>query len=177
MTDILHSLDSRFFGRDSADNFVSKGNIIIPDAQKIYRNVATVSVTSAQILALNATAIPVVAAPGANLAIVPYLTVLKHSGGTAYAGIATGEDWVLKYTNASGAQISGVIETTGFLDQTSAQIRIVGRPGSTGSTAGDIAPVANAAIVLHQLVGEIITGNFPVLVRVFYDVIDTSFTG
>jgi len=176
MPDILQSIDNRLLGRDANNNFVSNDRIIITDSQKLYKGVTTVSVTSAQILALNATPVSIVPAQGANLAIVPYLTIFKHSGGTAYAAIAAGEDWVLKYTNSSGAQVTGVVETTGFLDQTSAQIRTVGRPGATGSTAGDIAPVANAAVVLHQLVGEITTGNFPVLVRCFYDVIATDFT-
>jgi hypothetical protein len=133
-------------------------------------------ITSAQILALNATAISVIAAPGAGLAIIPIRMALYKPAGTAYAGVAAGEDLVLKYTNSSGAQCSGVVETTGFLDQTTAQTRMVGMPGSTGTTAGDYAPVANAAVMIHLLSGEIITGDTDLHLKVWYDIISTVFT-
>lgn len=138
------------------------------------RGVATQTVTSAQVLALNATPITIIPAPGANLAIVPNIVVIRHAGGTAYGGIATGEDLVLKYTNGSGAQCSSVIETVGFLDQTTAQIRAARGPGSVGSTAGDFVLTANAAVVLHLLVGEITTGNFALNVWCQYDIVPTT---
>lgn len=140
------------------------------------RGVATVKVTSAQLLALNATPQTIVPALGAGLAACVRRVVLYKPAGTAYAGIAAGEDLVLKYTNGSGAQCSSVIETTGFLDQTTAQTRVATSPASTGSTAGDVTPVANAAIVLHLLSGEITTGDSDLYVRVHYDVVDTVFT-
>ena len=134
------------------------------------------TITSAQLLALNATPQTVLAAQGSGIAIVPTRLIVYKPAGTAYAGIAAGEDLVLKYTNGSGAQCSGVIETTGFLDQTSAQVRYVGMPGSTSTTAGDVTPVANAAVVLHLLSGEITTGDQPLYLRMLYDVIPTVFT-
>jgi hypothetical protein len=131
-------------------------------------------ITSAQVLALFTTPITVIAAPGAGLAIVPLRMQLYKPAGTAYAAVAAGEDLVLKYTNASGAQCSGVVEATGFMDQATAQTRMVGMPGATGSTAGDYAPVANAAVVLHLLTGEITTGTSDLIARVWYDVITTT---
>lgn len=133
-------------------------------------------VTSAQLLALFATPQTIVPAQGAGVAVIPHRVAIHKPAGTAYGGIAAGEDLVLKYTNASGAQCSSVIETTGFLDQTTAQTRYAGMPASTGSTAGDVAPVANAAVVLHLLVGEITTGDSPLHVEVLWDVIRTAFT-
>lgn len=130
------------------------------------------TITTAQLLALNATPITVVAAPGASKAVIPLGMVLYHAGGTAYAGIAAGEDLVLKYTNGSGVQCSGQVETTGFLDQTTTQTRYVG-PFASVSAVADITPVANAVVVLHLLTAEITTGNFALLVRVFYKVIPT----
>lgn len=140
------------------------------------KGVATTTITSTQLLALNATAQSVVPALGAGLACVPYRVAIYKPAGTAYAGVASGEDLVLKYTNASGAQCSSVIETTGFLDQTTAQTRVAGFPGSTTTTAGDVTPVANSAVVLSLLSGEITTGDSPLYVRVWFDVIDTVFT-
>jgi hypothetical protein len=131
--------------------------------------VATVTVPSAQVLALFATPRTIIAAPGANLAIVPHLVAIRHAGGTAYAGVAAGEDLVLKYTDASGGTCSDNIETTGFIDQTGAQIRVASVPTN-------ITPVANAAVVLHLLSGEVTTGNFDLIVRVWYEIIPTNFT-
>lgn len=134
------------------------------------------TITSAQLLALNATPQSILAAQGASLAIIPLRVAIYKPAGVAYAGIASGEDLVLKYTDGSGAQCSSVIETTGFLDQTTAQTRVAGMPGSVTTTAGDYAPVANAAVVLHLLSGEITTGDQPLYVRLWYDVLKTVFT-
>lgn len=140
------------------------------------KGVATVTVTSAQLLALNATPQTIVPALGAGMCCIPTRVAIQKPAGVAYAGIAAGEDLVLKYTNGSGAQCSSVIETTGFLDQTTAQLRVATAPASTTTTAGDVTPVANAAVVLHLLSGEITTGDQPLYVRVWFDVIDSTFT-
>lgn len=146
-------LDGTLFGKDNV----------------LFNALSKATITSAQLLALNATARTVIAAPGAGLVAIPKLVAIYKPAGTAYAGIAAGEDLVLKYTDASGAQCSSVIETTGFLDQTTAQIRYAGPPGATGATAGSVAPVANAAVVLHLLVGEITTGDSDLIVWTYYD--------
>lgn len=138
--------------------------------------VTTTKVTSAQLLALNATPQTVIPALGAGLAAIPRLVQLYKPAGTAYAAVGAGDDLVLKYTNGSGAQCSSVIEATGFLDQTTAETRVTGLPGSTTTTAADVEPVANAVVVLHLLTGEVTTGDSDLYVRVWYDVIDTVFT-
>lgn len=144
--------------------------------QTLVGQVRTVKITSAQILAMFTTPITVLAAPGAGLAhVVERVSVYKPAG-TAYGGVAVGEDLVLKYTNAAGAQVSGVIETTGFLDQVTAQTRYVWAPATVGATAADITPVANAAVVAHLLAGEITTGTSDLYVRIWYDTIQTVYT-
>lgn len=134
------------------------------------------TISSAQVLALFGTPQTVVPAPGAGLAIVPYKVVIHKPAGTAYGGVAVGEDLVLKYTNASGAQVSAAMETTGFLDSASALTMVAGMPNATGSTPGGFLAVANAPVVLHLLVGEVTTGDSPLIVRVWYDVIRTAFS-
>lgn len=134
------------------------------------------TVTSAQVLALFGTPITVLPAPGSGIASIIKGVYIYKPAGTAYAGIASGEDLVLKYTNAAGQQVTSVIETTGFLDQTTAQRRYAHPVATTGSTAGDITPVDNAAVVLHLLVGEITTGDSPLYVEVHYDEVRTVFT-
>lgn len=120
-----------------------------------------ITVTSAQLLALNATPKTLKAAPGAGKALVPaWVEVWLDYNSAAYAGIAAGEDLTLNYTNGSGA-VLGTIETTGFLDQTADGRRIL-------ICSGEITPVANAALVLHLASAEIITGNSPLYVRMGY---------
>lgn len=130
----------------------------------VEEKVVKVLVTSAQILTLNASPVTLVAAPDTGNLIEFIAAVFYKPAGTAYSGIAAGEDLAIKYTNASGAQVNTSLETTGFLDQTTAQLRIT-RPIVTEYT-----PVANAPLVLHMLVGEITTGDSPLYVEVRYRV-------
>lgn len=165
------SLHGRFVGV----NRVKGGfyGTILGNDGAIFNALKKTTITSAQVLALFATPREIIPAPGAGLAIIPRRIGVYKAAGTAYAGIAAGEDLVAKYTNAAGAQCSGVVETTGFLDQATAQARWVGPPGSTGSTVADLNPVANAAIVLHLLTAEIITGTSDLIVWSYYDVVPT----
>ena len=123
-----------------------------------------VLVTSAQLLALNATPQTLVEAFGSDTVTEFVSAVVYKPAGTAYAGVASGENLAIKYTDGSGAQVCTDIETIGFLDQTTAQTRIA-RPIVTEYT-----PVQNAAIVLHLLSGEITTGTSPLVVTVYYRV-------
>lgn len=134
------------------------------------------TVTSAQLLALNATPIELVPAPATGFAHVVKRVIIHKAAGTAYAGIAAGEDLTVKYTNGSGALACGQIDATGFLDQTTAQTRVVGPIGSTGTTSADVTPVSAAALVLHMLVGEITTGDSDLSVRVEFDTIKLAVT-
>lgn len=138
--------------------------------QNTIEKCTTVKVTTAELLALNATPKTIIAAPDSGFAVIPNKMAIYKPAGTAYAGIAAGEDLVLKYTNASGAECSAQMETTGFLDQAGAETRYVGMP------AAAVEPVAAAAVVLHLLTGEITTGTSDLYVRVWYDIIQTTFT-
>lgn len=141
--------------------------------QHLIGETVAVTVPAASVLALNATPVTIIPAQGANIAVIPLMWNVFKASGTAYGGIAAGEDLVLKYTNGAGEQCSSVIETTGFLDQTTGQQRHAFAPASTGATAGSFTPVANAAVVLHLLSGEITTGDSSLQVRVWYTTIYT----
>ncbi len=134
-----------------------------------------VLLSSAELLALNATPQEILPAPGANLAIIFEGAVIHKPAGTAYAGIAAGEDLSFKYTNGAGAEVAQC-EATGFLDQATAQTRHV-RPHTAASGVSDKTPTAAAALVLHMLVGEITTGNSALHIRVFYRVVPTTAFG
>lgn len=129
----------------------------------------TVTLTSAQILALHTTPITVIASPGANKAVLIESVETRHAAGTAYANIAGGDDILLKYTDGSGAQCFTTIETTGYLDQATAQIRHY-----PNNTIGAHAPVA-AAVVVASLAGQIDTGDYDVLLRIRYRIVATNF--
>ncbi len=126
------------------------------------------TITSAQLLALNATPQIIVPAAPSGFANIFQGMALYKPAGTAYAGIAATEDLIAKYTDGSGQQVSGYVEPVGFLDQATAQRRYVGPVASIGTTtAGDITPLG-AAIVLHLAVGEIITGTSDLIVWAWY---------
>lgn len=123
-----------------------------------------VTVSSAELLALFTTPKTLVAAPGAGLAIVPVdASLFLDYGSTPYDGVAAGEDLAFKYTDASGGQLASV-ETDGFLTLSADAHREV-------IFTGTVTPTANAALVLHMLVGNIATGNSPLKVRVRYRVV------
>jgi hypothetical protein len=135
------------------------------------------TITSAQLLALNATPQIIVSAPPTGFANLFMGMALYKPAGTAYAGIAATEDLAAKYTDGSGQQVSAYVEPVGFLDQTTAQIRYVGPVASIGTTtAGDVTPVGAAAIVLQMLVGEITTGTGGLIVWAYFRRIPTVLT-
>lgn len=118
------------------------------------------------VVTLNATPKTLVPAPGAGKALVFTGAIFYLDfQTTAYDGIAAGEDLSIKYENAAGAEVAQV-EATGFMDATAKAVRYV-----FPKTTAAITPVANKALVLHMLTGEIATGDSPLKVRVFYKVI------
>lgn len=129
-----------------------------------------VTVSSAEILALNATPKTLVAAPGVGkiLQFIGALAVLDYNS-IAYDGIAAGEDLGIRYINGTGNFLAS-FEATGFLDQASDQIRIAPQysPLANNLTAAN----ENQPLVLHMSGGEIATGNSPVKIRIWYRVID-----
>lgn len=140
------------------------------------RGVSTTTITSTQLLALNATGIEVVPALGAGLAAVVTRWTVYKPAGTAYGGIASGEELQLKFTSNSGASVANAIETTGFLDSAAAITAAAGGLGSVGDTPTTLILLANTKIVCGLLSGEITTGNSPIYVRVWYDIVDTVYT-
>lgn len=129
---------------------------------------ALVTITTEELLALNATPKTLVAAPGSNKAVIPLdMTLMLDYNSAAYDGIAGGEDLELRHTNGAG-QLFATVETTGFLSATADAVRHIFPLAAACST-----PVANAALVLCLAGGEVATGNSPLKVRINYKIIDT----
>jgi hypothetical protein len=146
---------------------VISGGIVIPGVEPRSEH-ADVVITSAQVLALNATPIQLVAAPGTGKYIEFISSIIHKPAGTAYGGIAAGEDLSVKYTDGSGLELGGC-EATGFLDQAGAVTRNV-RAYRAASGVSEIIPTEDAALVMHMLVGEIITGDSNLNVQVEYKI-------
>lgn len=124
---------------------------------------ANVTISTAELLALNAVPKQLVAAPGAGKALILVdAQLMLDYATTAYDGVAAGEDLEIRYADGSG-QLAATIETTGFLDQAADTYRHI-----YPAAAAAIAPVANAALVMDLAVGEIATGDSPLKVRVRY---------
>lgn len=122
-----------------------------------------VTISTAELLALNAVPKQLVAAPGAGKALIMIdAQLMLDYNSAAYDGIAAGEDLEVRYTDGSG-QLVATIETTGFLDAVADAYRHI-----YPAAAAAIAPVANAALVLDLAAAEIATGNSPLKVRVRY---------
>lgn len=140
-----------------ADNAVTSAKLDVSTIQY-----AEVSLTNAQMLALRASPVTLVAAPGAGKLIEFVSAVLLFDYTAAYT--ETADNMAIKYTDGSGAAVSNTIEATGFVDATADTM--------TTATAKADAIVAksgseNKALVLHNTGdGEYGGGNASNAVRV-----------
>lgn len=130
----------------------------------------TVTITTAQVKLLATTGIQVVAAPGANLCVIPLGAQLYTAGGTAYTSV--GGTLRLYYDTSGTSSASGVVNQTGFLDQTTAQQRYMPPFGGTGSA--NIVPAVNTAIYLCASTTNPATGNYGINIRVQYKIVPST---
>lgn len=130
---------------------------------------AEVTLTAAQVKALKATPISLVAAPGADLAIVPVAINLVANYGGTNAFTESADDLSIGYSG--GAEIME-IESTGLIDQTNDEWRYI-----TFEHAETFIPEENTAVVITNLDDEIAgnaANNNTVAVRLYYRVVPTD---
>lgn len=142
------------------------GRIAGANVHKSLVEVTDTLITSAQVLALNATPITVVAAPGTNkyTEFLGAIVFLDYNSAAYVDDI--GEDLVFKYTDGSGAEVS--MQADGGLFDGTADAVVWMPPKGNNEAVPGVEMVANAVLVLHLLVGEWITGDSPLKVRVFH---------
>ncbi len=164
MTDLTQYTTDAGFLHDGGGVYLKNDAAIVTETLASGLSSSVVTLSAAQILALHTTGIEVIAAPGDGKAVIPRVIEMFYDHGTtAYGGIAGGDDFVLRYTNVSGG-IAATIETTGFIDQTSNQTRVV-------INSGSVTPTANAPLVI-ALAGAVTTGDGIVKIVVHsYDVV------
>jgi len=149
--------------------FTAKGAIATDDGSKTTISldsmiaVATVSISTAEMLALRATPKTLVAAPGAAYALEFISAVFIYDYAAVYT--ETSDNMAIRYTDGSGTAVSKTIETTGLLDASADKISVV------TPVATDPLLTANAALVLHNTGdGEFGGTGSPCRVKVTYRV-------
>ena len=127
-------------------------------------------IAPATMAAANTTPIEIVPSQGPNT-VIEYISgfMFYQFKSSAFTGVAGGEDLTIRYTDGSGATVSTTLETTGFLDATSSQLR------SFKAITTDYTPVAAAPLVLAIASGDFVTGDSPVIFKFIYRVHYTEF--
>lgn len=131
---------------------------------------SNVLVASSELLALATTPKELVAAPGAGLVNVFFgAQFILNYGTSAYT--EAGDNMGIKYTDASGVQVSSTVECTGFIDQTADTI-------TSAVAVGDAIVAAtgavNQALVLDNLGSNFAAGDGTMNVNVTYKVIPSG---
>lgn len=138
------------------------GLVEFPDLDPGILQAVQITLTSAQILALNTTPITLVAAQGAGTIIdIETITASLVFGTIAYTGAHNIE---VRFTNGSGAKAATDIGST-FLDSSASALDQV------GGVTSEVTPVANAAIVLSVPTANPAAGDSTIRLTCFYRVI------
>ena len=141
-------------GTTNEINTVGSGSSITLSLDEAIPQTASVSLTAAEIKALATTPIQLVAAPGAGKVAIFMGASLKLVAGSEVLAEA-GDNLGIKFTDASGVQVSATIESTGFIDQ-AANTYTSSIPANDAIVAATGAE--NQALVLDNL-GSNFTGN------------------
>mgnify|MGYP003490041633 FL=1 len=132
---------------------------------------ATVTLTNAQMLALRATPITIIPAPGAG----KWIQVLEGCLVFNYTAVYTesADNLALRYVDGSGAKASADIEATGFVDATADAITNIAPLAQLGTSSLTTAGViSNALVCIHNIGdGEFGGGNAANTVKVIVDYI------
>jgi hypothetical protein len=126
-------------------------------------------ITAAQVLTLFTTPVTLVAAPGAGKVLLPNRLTAYKSAGTAYV-VDAGEDVAVIHTG--GAALISIASAT-FLASAGAQFRVAERLPALPTTL-NLQTASNTALQLTILVGNVATGNSPLVVDLEYEVLDLT---
>lgn len=137
---------SRVIDYATGTNYVNTGTTASPTwTESPAVLTASVTLTNAQMLALRAAPVTLVAAPGAGLRLEFLAATLNGDLTGAYT--ETADNMAIRYVDGSGVIVSQTIEATGFVDQTGG-IHTNAQP-KIDAIATD-AQCVNVALVLHN---------------------------
>jgi hypothetical protein len=129
---------------------------------------ASVTCSSAELLALATTPKTLVAAPGAGK-VLHFVGAMLSLDFNSAAYVESGDNLGIKYTDASGVQVSDTIEATGFATATADTItNAVPVKDAIVAATGAV----NQALVLDNLGLNWTTGDSPIVVTTYYRVLD-----
>lgn len=132
----------------------------------------TISISSAEMLALAATPKELVAAQGTkNLIEFVSATLFYNNVGVAYVEPSAPDDMAIEYDDGTGIAVTATIDATGFITVTNDEIRRV--PTNVVLT-DDLEAAQGKNLVLINTGGEYTTGNGTLKVSVSYRVISTG---
>ena len=138
------------------------------DAQVRVEGVQRSTFTAVQMRAANTTPLVVVDAPGTGFIVIVNRVIVSKASGTAFTGVAANEDLTFLYETAAVAVVAD-IETTGFLDQTTAEIRISRALEAASGLGGIDLTNAEDEAVEMSLLNDDITAGDEVIVDVYYE--------
>lgn len=174
------SIAGRIFDVDATSVWVEFGVIPRPatvgsaDMDATLIKYATVNLTNANIKALRATPITLVAAQGANKVIELVSALLKLVAGTNVL-TESADNLAVKYENGSGVAVSQAIEATGFVD--AAVVTVTNALPKIDAIAA-LSVSANKGLVLHNTGDGEYAGNAAadatMVVKVAYRVHDLA---
>jgi len=174
---IQHSLHGREIGLGLKNELILRDEARggLNDAQALIWSIARVNLTTAQILALRGTEIAIVAAPGALKAVIVdhVECFLDWSGGTGYTAGA-GEDLSFRYTDNAGIEVVPPIDGAAFIAAVADTYAYSW--GVVTDAAQGMVPTVNAAVVATMNSGEVTLGDSPVVVNLYYRIVDTVLT-
>lgn len=125
------------------------------------RQVATGTITSAQLKASFTTPVTLIAAPGAGKYIRYDFGYFWHAAGTAY----TSNDHTIRYTNGSGATVSATLTASGFTTSTATEERVL------RNITTSLEPVTNAPLVFFTGTADPTTGDFDISYEIYYEIV------
>lgn len=129
-----------------------------------------VTLAAAAVAAAFTTPVELIAAPGAGIVLLVHRVVISKAAGTAFGGIAAGEDITIVYAGGTAPLVTD-IETTGFLDSVADEMRISRYVDPVGTH--DLTALANTAVDFELLVGDITLGS-DLIVDIEYEPIDLT---
>jgi hypothetical protein len=145
--------------------------LVAADLPGAVLSVVSLTLTSAQILALHGTPIQILAAPGAGKVIVPIEATAQYKFNSATYANVTSANIVIGPTGSTATVQPVVFNATGFIDQTVSMVDM--EPCEALGTQTDF---SNIAFVVQNQggSGEFTTGNGTLVITMWYMVLTLS---